>query len=41
MMVGVANALPASADASGEPAIKVRTTNCNPIRAPADEPTIT
>jgi hypothetical protein len=42
-MVGVANASPACAAPGlrGKLATRAITTNCNPIRAPADEPTIT
>jgi hypothetical protein len=41
MMVGVANALPACGVATGRSATSVMTTNCNPISAPADDPTMT
>jgi hypothetical protein len=42
-MVGVANALLARSTSLtiGTSAMRVRTTNCNPIKAPADDPTIT
>jgi hypothetical protein len=41
--LGVANALPARSSTceAGRSARSVITTNCKPIRAPADEPTIT
>jgi len=41
-IVGVANAGPASAARGGDlSAMSVMTTNCNPVSAPADEPTMT
>jgi hypothetical protein len=42
-MVGVAKALPirASSFDLGVFAMRVRTTNCRPIKAPADDPTMT
>jgi hypothetical protein len=42
MMVGLANAAPAAAACiGGLSSISVITTNCNPMSAPAAEPTIT
>jgi hypothetical protein len=43
MIVGVAKALlpPSTSLTIGISAINVMTTNCNPISAPADDPTMT
>jgi hypothetical protein len=42
-IVGVANALPARSASlvTGKSAMRVITTNCNPINAPAEDPTMT